>query len=629
MIYFLITWLLIAFLICMKIRPEWFPTHLLFRTFRIGEFPDSKETLNLTTRVLEQMNVSDLVYFPESTEWYFHYTYQNGRFVLIYDETSQSHIYIAKPGIQTISLEHIDVVRMMVNNANNQNTPIRFSYIIDDTNNKVLIHASTQISITHRFKDFVKYLQDAMRDIFIRQNHFSAALNEAIKDNDSTNDVEFSHASAKRIRSLLMEQFIVSSMLNDDATQIEASKVPDTMIGEWLSTLGFLKGAKLHALKVVIGDQVKTITSEEEILKTTLVDVLKSAELPDDGEQPIVQIRYSQFRNDNTADEYTSEAEKALQAEAVTEPPLKNVKNLTLTFTLMHRSEESDYYKMDYMAPIDDTLEDTRKDLCDAQAWCQRGSMYFAINKMDEQKMAAEYNYVINDAIDKCAEHKTSEMTEEQHMLINLILPDIGYCLYWGTRYMRTECYLQAFLMFRRARSKQTDSNKILNDEECKTLDTLNYWMGGCLYKLGRYKEAYYYLSLVSELGCIDYATLYVKCMRAMKDPRTRDYISRHFKLVNEDINRYKQQGMEVPEPVTSFRRFLRREEILLLMDSIGFLVAEPICQQMIKEDDDKEFAKEQLARIEKLKRKLIDNLHVEKSDNGIPTEFSDKPKLE
>lgn len=623
-IYFLITWILIGVLICMVKRPDWFPL-LFFRKNQRHEFPDKDDAQAMAARALKRLNVISQEFSQTETGWTCSYAYQTGHFIMTYSERDNSYVNIIFPGIGDFPTDHIDAVRMTVNRANSVDTAVRFFYVVDEDHNLLILHTSVQIANTRHLNEFVLNAASAMQDLFRLRNDFIESVNDAIKASDANgvNDVEYSHAVNQRISHLLLEQFIESNDLNYDSRRMEASKVPDTSVCEWLETMGFLKGVKLLELKVVAGDTIHRITQEDEILHYTLADVLKSTEPNCEGEQPIMQIRYTSLGHKDVADEDTAESSPATESENDLSP-LNDVRSLTLTFTLIKRSEQADYYKMDYLVPVDDTLHNVPRSLSDAEVQPLSGSTFFAVNKMDEQKMSVEYNYVINDAMDKLEEGKTNEMNEEQRVLMNLFLPESNFFIYWGHRYMRAQCYLQAFLMFRRAWTIQNRRFRRLENAELKAFYDLNYWMGGCLYKLGLYKQAYYYLSMVDGQGVIDYAKMNVKCLHALKDPRTLSYVRRLIRDVKDNIDQLKQNEAEVPESLTLFLRYLNREEVLVLMDTEAYLAAEPLCHEMLKRNEDTAFAQEQLDLIAKKNRKLIDDLHVKKSDDGIPTEFTD-----
>lgn len=626
-INFLITWILIGILICMLRRPDWFPI-LLFRKGRSKGFPGKDAAQALAARALKKMNVVRQEFTQTGNGWTCNYDFQTGHFLMTYNESDNSYLNIIFPGICDFPIDHIDAVRMTVNRANSIDTAVRFFYVIDEKHNVLILHTSVQIANTRHLNDFIRNASQAMQDLFRLRHDFVESANDAIKagEDNAVNDVEYSHAASQRISYLLLEQSLEMSVMEDyDSSRLEATKLDDISICEWLSAMGLLKGAKLDSLKAVAGDTVQTISTEDGILKFSMSEVLKGIDGKDSEDPTIIQIRYTPFGHADNPETHAEDAGQTADSADCETERWNDMRCLTLTFSLIKRTEQADYYKMYYLAPVDDTLERTRKDLSDAFKSPQYGTTVFAVNKLDEQKMAAEYNYIFNDAMDKVEEGKYNELNEEQQVLMNLCAPETKYFIYWGHRYMRNQCYLQALLMFRRAWTRNENTYIFKNDAEEKAYYDLCYWMGGCLYKLGLYQQAYYYLSKLDGQGVIDYAKLTVKCLRALNDQKTLSYIHRLINDVNENLKQIKRNGAEAPETLLSFLRYLNREQVLTYMDIDMYLAAEPLCHAMIKNNEDTLFAKGQLALIEKKKCDLIDTLHVEKkNEDGIPTNFSD-----
>lgn len=629
-LYFYLTWVLLGCLICMVKRPDWFPLKLFSKT-QPHEFPNKEEAKAMTARALKKLNIIAQDFTETDNGWTCAYVYQTGHFIMTYSKQDNSYVNIIFPGIGDYPIDHIDAVRMTVNRANATDTAVRFFYVINEQTNVIVLHTSVQIANTRRLSEFVLNAAQAMQDLFRLRNDFIDSVNDAIKTSEANgvNDVEYSHAASQRIGYLLLEQSLEFSIMEDyDSSRLEASKVAETYVCEWLNAMGFLKGAKLNSLKAVAGDKVQYIGTEDDILKFSLSEVLRGIEGKDSEDPTIVQIRYTPFGNaDNAgnADNTDTHAEDSGKAAASDTGGWNDMRCLTLTFSLVKRTEQADYYKMDYMVPADDTLGQTPKDLYNALKQPLCGMTVFAVNKLDEQKIAAEYNYIINDAFDKVEEGKYNELNEEQQMLINLNSPETKYFIYWGHRYMRNQCYLQALLMFRRVWAKYDNKFIISNEADKKLYYDLCYWMGGCLYKLGLYEQAHYYLSHLDGQGVIDYAKMYLKCLRALNDENTPTYITRLINDVNENIDQLKRNGSAVPDTLQSFLRYLHREQVLAYMDIDMYLAAEPLCHTMINNNENMEFALEQLAIVEKKKRDLIDGLHVTRTnENGIPTNFTE-----
>lgn len=628
-INFLITWILIGALICMLRRPDWFPI-LLFKKGLSHDFPDKDAALAMTARALKKMNVIRQDFVQTDNGWSCSYDFQTGHFLMTYSESDNSYLNIIFPGICDFAIDHIDAVRMTVNRANSVDTAVRFFYAVDEKHNTLILHTSVQIANTHHLNEFVRNASQAMHDLFRLRHDFIESVNDAIKASEANavNDVEYSHAVNQRISYLLLEQSLEMSIMEDyDSSRLEASKTDDISVCEWLRTMGFLKGAKLNELKTVVGDTVQTVSTEDDILKYSMAEVLKGSDGKGSEDPTIMQIRYTPFGHADQPETPVEDADQTAEPADCETEKWNDMRCLTLTFSLIKRTEHADYYKMYYMIPVDDTLGQTHKDQSDAFKQPLYGTSVFAVNKLDEQKIAAEYNYIINDAMDKVEDGKYSELNEEQQILINLTLPEARYSIYWGHRYMRGQCYLQALLMFRRAWAAWTkkNTNAFKNDAEEKSFYDLCYWTGGCFYKLGLYQQAHYYLSQLDGLGVIDYAKLMLKCLRALNDPKTLTYINRLIREVNENIDQLKQNGAEVPEPLRAFLQYLHRENVLAYMDIDMYLAAEPLCHTMIKNNEYTDFAKEQLAIIEKKKRELINTLRVDKKNaDGIPTNFTD-----
>lgn len=572
-----------------------------------GKYPGKEASLELMTDCMKSIQVVPQVHEKENG-WQMEFQYQTGNFSLFFSEDTKETYYLIYPFIAAYPLSYLELVRTMCNKLNSTDSVTRLLYVLQGEENRIVVHIDQHTPNTTQKAVTTDFLKQGLEAAFATQRQFLNIMDQAIEhtDGELPNDVEYSRASQSRIENLLLEQFSLSTP-DDDCGHLSTEKVPEMTLQEWLGIMGLLQTAEIERMLVVKGNMtVQTLDSQEEINSFKLVDALKGTDGEEACHHATIRIDYKQFKQEGK--------------------PAKSY-CATLAFSFLKSYENADYYQLSYLISADNSLNEPASNLTDAQSKPLCGCMTFSLNKTAEQKLQAEYVYIINDAMDKVESGKTNELSEEERTLVNLFIPEAQFFTYWGQRYLQNACYAQALLMLRRAWVIENKRYYDMKKAERHVYYELNYWMAGCLYKLGLFKEALYYLGLLENQGHINYAKLHIKCLRAMHDPRTIQFLSRVEHDVDENIENFSANEEKVPGTLLDFKKYVRREQVKTLIEVGAYPVAEPICKQMIKEQTDAAFAQEQIRLIEKLKQELIDGLHTDDTGgNTLSAEHSDQP---
>ena len=125
------------------------------------------------------------------------------------------------------------------------------------------------------------------------------------------------------------------------------------------------------------------------------------------------------------------------------------------------------------------------------------------------------------------------------------------------------------------------------------------YKLGFCYNELGLYKQAFYYLDLVASDGNIRHTMELVNAMANSKDLRLFSYTEG----VMEEVKRNFSEDDELPENIKDLINFLRRRRGYAYIDFNELDKAEKIFTQMLDEEDNADYAINELAYIKKLRQ--------------------------
>lgn len=210
----------------------------------------------------------------------------------------------------------------------------------------------------------------------------------------------------------------------------------------------------------------------------------------------------------------------------------------------------------------------------------------------DAEKDFWEAKFMIDDANDKVKSGRTSELSDEQRLLLSVTDPGIQSSFYWGKKFYNRRCYLQALYYFNQAYYHLGCLWNELNDEQRSLYNELCYYLGFIYMDLQQNDRAFYYLfraKTSDNIGCI---TEFVNCLCNLEDTGAVPYIK---DTINRVLGQLNQQDEEPDEALMHLYRFLNRRLAYALINGREYDEAEGLLNKMIASGEDVEFAKEEL----------------------------------
>ena len=125
------------------------------------------------------------------------------------------------------------------------------------------------------------------------------------------------------------------------------------------------------------------------------------------------------------------------------------------------------------------------------------------------------------------------------------------------------------------------------------------YKLGFCYNELGLNKQAFYYLDLMANDGNIRHTMEFVNSMANCKDLRLFNYTEE----IMEEIKRNFSENDDLPDNIKDFINFLRRRRGYAFIDFNQLDKAEKIFTHMLEEEENADYAINELAYIKKLRQ--------------------------
>ena len=225
----------------------------------------------------------------------------------------------------------------------------------------------------------------------------------------------------------------------------------------------------------------------------------------------------------------------------------------------------------------------------------------------DEDKAAWEAKYMIDDAMDKVANDKEDELTDEQRLVVAHHQPSAQTDLYWGKKYFNHRCYYQALFHFNHVfRVILTRPYKDWKEGVKELFYDICYYIGFIYADLGMNVRACYYLNIARESNRIDYIEEFVNCICNMRDPSTLGMVVSYIKDIQEKMS----ANEDEIERLMPMYQFFQRRLLYLLVEYQKWDDAEIHANYMIQNEMDVEFANDELEHIRKMREedKKYDN---------------------
>ena len=254
-------------------------------------------------------------------------------------------------------------------------------------------------------------------------------------------------------------------------------------------------------------------------------------------------------------------------------------------------NERSLYYKLSAMRTdrVDAFFDET-----------QKGRVF---SSMIEVRLTTDHDdywelkYMLDDAKEKAANKQFDELTEEQQALLAYTEPTLQTTIYWGKKFFRQQCYLQALgcylSIFRYYQVHWTE----LPERGKEEYYVICYHIGFVYLTLGHFEKAYYYLTNAKRNSSIHAIRDFTNCLVEMKDTGALEYIYSMVSLVGSQIKMYGDEK----NTLFPLYHFLRRRAAQVLVNLKYYSQARELLYQMLGEEENREFAERELQYLESM----------------------------
>ena len=513
----------------------------------------------------------------------YNFEFQAARFVAAIRKQDDC-VEVTFPVMSSVPMEQLDLVRAKCNDRNNSNILFKYSYSIDHESHKVDVHMSffnnkvEPDNLVHELKAAFHFQREWDRD-------FDEAVSLA-KDYD-TLDLESELYKHQR-EMFLLRRLELRHQLDSSAASI-ATGTGTLPLWQMLETVMPLPQCRLLFMTVNTLAGQHRLDDEQAIrdydLRHALVDGDgKKARLTRD--YAMLDLHYKQGLDE--------------------QPRL-----LTVALTAEGEDDHSIYTRVTLtQVPRNASRVNS---LSNEQRQPRSVSMLIALDRSDDKQRQQEFEYMWSDARLKAKNGEEDSMTEEQQMLSQVNVADVAYNLYWGQQLFYAERYYEAILHLENVYNSFRENFFEMPPKHKQVFMEAAYKLGFCYNELGLYKQAFYYLDLMATDGNIRHTMELVNTMANSKDMRLFSYSEG----VMEEVKRNFGEDDEMPGNIKDLINFLRRRRGYAYIDFNQLDQAEKIFTQMLDEEDNADYAINELAYIKKLRQQRGED--IESTSGRLP----------
>ena len=242
-------------------------------------------------------------------------------------------------------------------------------------------------------------------------------------------------------------------------------------------------------------------------------------------------------------------------------------------------------------------------------------SLLIALDRSSAKQRQQEFDYMWTDAQLKVKSGEQASLNEEQELLSQVSTADVAYNMYWGQQLFYSGRYYEAILNLENVFNSYRENFFEMTADHKRVFMDAAYKLGFCYNELGQYKQAFYYLDLMASDGNIRHTMELINTMANSKDLRLFSYTEG----VMEEVKRNFGEDDELPDSIKDFINFLRRRRGYAYIDFNQLDKAEKIFTQMLDEEDNADYAINELAYIKRLRQQRGE-------DTASSTELPDIP---
>ncbi len=509
------------------------------------------------------------------------FDYQGGHFRIDASKYNEG-ISIEFPFIYDVEAEYLNLVRTHCNEMNFRVRFSRFLYTYDEGKHRIIMHIFTGLNIPEDANYGYKVFKAILDSHFNLQRDFVAQLETKLKDEDKKRpiDLEAENVQNRRLLYLLNEQELIHQHLNM-STRAKADN-PITVgqvIGEFYDTEQLESFIEMK----VVTDSLLILDGTEQIKNYSLLAPLL------EGEGADVKLK-------------CDEATFILKGQN---------ESLTIQVSAKVESESSIYFRINVMCPGVQMNAHKQKGM-----GLEAYSFVVAYDKTEEANHQAEFKYMWEDAQEKLKAKNFNDMTLEQRIICDVDEPNLAIEFYWGKKYFGEKRFYEALKHLEYIYQELNDHFQKLDKGMLDKFYHVCFLIGFCYNELELYKKAHFYLDIVFQFHRYVETTEYVNCLVNSGDFRAIYVINGLLDSLQAQETAEQQAYEEEDEEsgpheldhdFKLFRDFLRRRKVYVLVEVGRLDDAEKLCQDLLKEPMNSDYALGELAYIQQLKQKQLE----------------------
>ena len=541
-----------------------------------------KKTNSVTSdfeKFLKKYNCSYDIEHEDNATIY-NFEFQAARFVAAIRKQDDC-VEVTFPSMSSFPMGQLDLVRSKCNERNNSNILFKYSYSVDHNTNQVDVHMSffnnkvDPEDMAHELKAAFHFQREWYRD-------FDEAVSIA-KDSD-TFDLESELYKHQR-EMFMLRRLELRHQLDSSAASI-AVGTGALPLWQLLETVAPLPQSSLLFMTV------NTVTGQQRLEDEQAIRAydLRHALVEGNGKQArlvrdyaVLDLHYKQGHDEQP-------------------------RMLTIALTAEGEDDHSIYTRVT-VTQVPRNASRMRS-LSNEARQPRSLSMLIALDRSDDKQRQQEFDYMWSDAQLKARNGEKDSLTDDQLLLGQVRVADVAYNLYWGQQMFHAERFYEAILYLENVYNSYREDFFEMKSEPRQVFMEAVYKLGFCYNELGLYKQAFYYLDLVASDGNIRHTMELVNTMANSKDLRLFSYTDG----VMEEVRRNFNEEEDLPDNIRDLINFLRRRRGYAFIDFNQLDKAEEIFTAMLDEEENADYAINELAYIKKLRQ--------QRGEGGLTDEY-------
>jgi hypothetical protein len=546
---------------------------VFYKNFKISKKLFSQKAIEkLIEKSLKALNC-ETKWTDEDEDRLVSFQYQSG-FFRIRIEKNSPYIRLSYLFFFNTPLDNVNLVRNLCNQCNLNSLTARIFYTIDEEKNAIDMHIAAGLLVDYYQER--NLLAQTMRDFFSWQNAFIKRFNEMLAPSAEAEDMdeEKSGAEWRRKVFLVREQELKHQQQTISIREDSDNAVTLQLFMDRAMDMADFAPSSL----TIITDKIEKITDAKAIKGFKLNSLL----FDDAAEKSFV--RKEATLNLSFFDPKMPEKKRYITFYVQSANAAERTLYYRITATLMPLSLQKQHPSgsNEVKPAVNSVLVAFDID-------------YSAKKKLDE------FNFMWAEAKDKLNKGDFKSMTDEQQLICECMIQHTAFNLFRGRQLYLGGRYLEALQYLENAfNDMQSDFDNMKNEAKAKFFEVC-YMIGFCYCELHVYAKGYYYLDMLLALHNIGYTEEYINCIVNNNDFRALTVINGMMLQLAD--NETDDEGNPM-EHIAAFNNFLKRRKAYVYIEKNRFDDAESLLKQMLNEPDNSDFAINELAYIQKIRKK-------------------------